>query len=179
MWKDINDLLPDVPPGRYEVSSKGEVKSLAKTITDVLGRTRRIPEKMMSCPKNLKGYPAVSFQYGSCVVTREVHRLVALAFVPNPLGLTHVNHIDGIKFHNDSANLEWTTQADNNVHAWKTGLRDCCKGAKHHRATVSDEVLLKAKKMIEEGMTQKQVAEVVGVNRATISKWMSGKWRTS
>ena len=54
--------------------------------------------------------------------TVKVHRLVATAFIPNPLGLPHVNHIDGRKRNNYYENLEWTTISDNMLHAYKKGL---------------------------------------------------------
>lgn len=48
-----------------------------------------------------------------------VHRLVAIAFIPNPLTLATVNHIDGNPSNNCVLNLEWTTQGDNIRHAMK------------------------------------------------------------
>jgi hypothetical protein len=42
-----------------------------------------------------------------------IHRLIALAFCPNPLGLTQVNHIDGNHRNNKASNLEWISPSDN------------------------------------------------------------------
>jgi hypothetical protein len=55
--------------------------------------------------------------------TALVHRLVASAFIDNPLGLPQINHKDGNKKNNNTSNLEWVTQKGNNRHAIKTNLR--------------------------------------------------------
>lgn len=43
----------------------------------------------------------------------QIHRLVALHYIPNPENKSEVNHIDGDKFNNDITNLEWMTRKEN------------------------------------------------------------------
>jgi len=57
-------------------------------------------------------------QYGDLV-----HRAVAKAHIPNPEGKPHINHIDGNKQNNRADNLEWCTAAENQLHAYATGLK--------------------------------------------------------
>lgn len=62
--------------------------------------------------------------------TKKVHRLVAMAFIPNPNNLPQVNHKDGNKLNNCVDNLEWITNYDNMQHSIITGLRDTKKISK-------------------------------------------------
>lgn len=51
-----------------------------------------------------------------------VHRLVALAYIPNPKNLPVVNHLDSNQKNNNTENLEWATHIRNSQHATDAGL---------------------------------------------------------
>lgn len=54
-------------------------------------------------------YQVVNLSKNKKSKTYFVHRLVAMAWIPNPDNLPLVNHIDEHKDHNWSENLEWCT----------------------------------------------------------------------
>lgn len=62
--------------------------------------------------------------------TKKIHRLVAEAFIPNPLGKPEVNHLNG-KEDNRVESLIWATTSENIQHAYKNGLKKPIKGGKN------------------------------------------------
>ena len=61
-------------------------------------------------PRLSSGYLCVTIPYREGC---SIHRLVAEAFLPNPLGLRDVDHIDGNRTNNNPTNLRWVTHKEN------------------------------------------------------------------
>lgn len=55
---------------------------------------------------------------------RLLHRVVAETFIPNPLNLPEVDHIDGDKSNNCVSNLRWVTRSENMKYAYENGSLD-------------------------------------------------------
>lgn len=75
-------------------------------------------------PHSNKIYKQVDLYYGGHSKRYSVHRLVASFFVPNPYNKKQVNHKDGNKMNNHYTNLEWATNRENTIHAYKNNLND-------------------------------------------------------
>lgn len=52
-----------------------------------------------------------------------VHRVTAIAWVPNPENKPQVNHLDGNKLNNRASNFAWATPSENMLHCYQTGLK--------------------------------------------------------
>lgn len=97
-WKSITDY-----EGLYEVSSLGRVKSLKFN-----------KEKILKPQKDGSGYLQVQLCRNGKMKAFKVHRLVATAFLPNPIGLPEINHKDENKINNALNNIEWCDRKYNN-----------------------------------------------------------------
>ena len=105
-----------------------------------------------------------------------VHRLVAIAFLPNPDDKDQVNHKDGNKRNNCLSNLEWATQFENMQHAVATGLSP--KGELSYLSKVTEADVLAIRLASADGHSMKELSEAYGVDRGTISAMLLGKtWK--
>lgn len=102
--------------GFYEVSSLGRIRSLDVIIKCGYGKTRLKKGVVRKTSKNNKGYLIVNLSKNGKTKTCSVHKLVAQAFLSNPLNLSDVNHRDENKLNNSVENLEYCSHKTNLNH---------------------------------------------------------------
>lgn len=119
--KTENEIWRDIPgyEGHYQCSTLGRVRSLTKFVIGYHGEKKRIG-KILS--QGNGKYLNVRLSVKNKAKTFLVHKLVAVAFVPNPHSMPTVNHEDGNKHNNHFKNLTWASHSDQIKHAIKTGL---------------------------------------------------------
>ena len=95
-WRDIPNY-----EGLYQISNLGRIKSL-----------RSGKEKILKPQFDGRYYHVILFK-DKMHRQRNVHRLVAETFIPNPNKFPQVNHKNEIKTDNKVENLEWCTSKYN------------------------------------------------------------------
>ena len=78
------------------------------------GKVWSYKNKIFLKTSNSRGYIKVNLIKDNKQKHFYIHRLVAMAFIPNPFNLPQVNHKDENKANNHVTNLEWCTQSYNN-----------------------------------------------------------------
>ena len=142
----------------YQVSNLNRVRN----VNDILKPNGGII-KEASCKA---GYKFVGLYRNKKQIYKKVHRLVAQAFIPNPENKPQVNHINGIKGDNRIKNLEWCTQSENMIHAYRTKLQISQKGEKHGRSKLTKKQVLEIRKS---KLTQCKLSEIYGVTQCLIN----------
>jgi hypothetical protein len=100
-----------------EVSSRGRVRVWRTDGVVFRGDPTVFRPHLFKLQPTQRGYSKVGVTLGGRQKSVLVHRLVALAFIPNPEGKPQVNHKNGQKNDNRPAYLEWMTGPENMAHA--------------------------------------------------------------
>ena len=166
----------------YEVWNNGDIYAMEFVSEDKMpnGKIRRrtFPKTKLKLgyTKTSNGYFQVGIG-GRKGKIEMIHRIMAMAFVPNPDNKPFVNHIDGDKGNCSPTNLEWCTSAENNAHARESGLannnsiRSRYLRYKSSRKFTEEEVM-NWKIMKAGGMTYEEIAEHKGVSKSAIENYI-------
>ena len=140
VWKSIAGW-----EGLYEVSDNAKVRSLDRIVRSKHRNgksfTRNVKGHIITQRFNKNGYLTVRLSKDGESKKYLVHRLVAVAFVPNPYELPFVNHKDDTPKNNMPDNLEWCTHLYNMAYKDKrlrSALKQIMGAEKNSAMTVAD-----------------------------------------
>lgn len=163
IWKNVTE---QEFANLYQVSNMGRVRSLDRIRPD----GSFCKGKILKPRLNGSSYYYVTLSYGTnCQKRRYVHRLVALAFVENPLNKPQVSHKDENCLNNCALNLEWATAKENsNMPLRKKRQKIIQKQVAKHNGI---KVVCENKEFI----SITACAKYYGINSNVMSKWLTGK----
>ena len=143
--------------------SKYSVSQYGRVINTKTGRILK-PQKIA------RGYLGVNLSMGKKSFTKQIHRLVAIAFLDNPNKLPQVDHLDGNKHNNRVNNLEWVTPKVNIRRAYAKGLIKVRKGSEHNNAKYTDtQIISVCNMLIENTLSYEDISRLTNVSKSTIS----------
>ena len=162
-WKDITGY-----DGIYQLSNLCRVKSLKRDIKYKDGRTRIAKECILrQFINNSLGHLCVSLYKKKKKKTYGVHVIVAIIYVPNPLKLKLVEHLNDNPLDNRPKNLKWSTQKDNIINAFKRGRMNTSKGEHHCKSKFTEQQVLEIR---ESNMRTCELAKLYNATSTHISK---------
>ena len=103
----------------YAVSNLSKVKSIERYVNSPHGGKKIVRERILKQIVDKLGYCRVGFHIEGRIKLCVVHRLVAIAFIPNLENKPQINHKDGNPSNNRIENLEWCTAKENIKHGWE------------------------------------------------------------
>lgn len=103
-----------------EGSTWGRVRTLDRVVPRGRG-TYFVKGHILKPWYNRNGYLLVTFNVNGKIARRQVHRIIASCFLPNPDSLEQVNHKNCIRDDNKVANLEWCSASYNCQYREKYG----------------------------------------------------------
>lgn len=177
---NLLEIWRDVPgyEGLYMVSNTGKIMSFQKV--GLFGKNNN--GRLLKQRTDKFGYKFVFLSKDGIKKRGSVHRLVAMAFIPNPDNLPQVNHKDETRDNNVIGNLEWCTVVYNNRYGNRRQKSSASsRGENNGRAILTEKQVLEIRKTYIPGdkiYCKRKLAEKYGVTYETITGIVCGRlWK--
>ncbi len=166
---NVNEIFLPIPDyeGYYEISNTGKVRSNLRI--DCKGRLRKSQKRKTAIDKF--GYEKLCLSMAKKNKNFFIHRLVAMAFLPNPNNYLEINHIDGNKLNNNSINIEWCSSSQNAKHSRKIGLHPEIAETHKFASLRNNEAIA----IFKSELSYKILSEIFNTSQMNISRIKTGK----
>lgn len=145
----------------YLIFSDGRVKN---TITN----------KFRKIEKLSNGYNRVVLCKDGVIKRCLLHRLIGVAFIPNPKNKKTINHKNSIRNDNRICNLEWATNSENQKHSYRTNNRIHARGmlghtgALHHHSRAVNQIDIKTNAVINNFGSISEGVRMTGITNISL-----------
>lgn len=165
----------------YEIITDGincKVRSLDRLVNGYNGK--KLKKGKICKPFLRNGYMSVALSKDGVVKQFNLHRLLGIHYIPNPMNKETINHADTIKINNALSNLEWATMSEQITHALKNGLFKMpqpTKGkfGKDHNRSIPVKQYTLAGELVSEFGSANEAARNTGFYQTSISKACRGE----
>ena len=157
-WKSVVGF-----EGLYEVSNTGSVRSVDRIVRSRWGGMKK-HGVMLKQQTSRKGYKTIVLHKENYFYQKQVHRLVAEAFIPNPTLLSQVNHKDMNKANNHVENLEWISGLDNMRHAYANKCYQRTQRQDEHSRIAQREMAIRRRRQV--AMVDINSGDIIGIFRS-------------
>jgi len=141
IWADVLGF-----EGLYKISNYGRVKSLIQWNGHKY--LKRKEPLILKCSNTSTGYKKVELVKDKIKKSYRVHRLVAIAFIPNLENKECINYKDFDPFNNNVTNLEWVTQIENIKYSEENHKLGSIKNAKIKLNIIDDSKFLTINELV-------------------------------
>lgn len=157
----------------YKISNLGRVKSLSRKLNTFRGY-RITNERIMKPRKDKEGYLLVNLRLENVMTTFKIHRLVAIAFIPNPNNKPEVNHNDGDKTNNEYTNLIWSTSKENCHHK----LQHIKSTHKRFKLKANDVIFIRDFYIKNTNVSKQNLANLFNIKKSTLDNLLKNRiWK--
>lgn len=155
-WKDIKGF-----EGLYQVSNLGRIKSIGREVIYSNGRVVKYESKILKT-NNKYQRPTTLLTKDKKTTTKNIHELVAQAFIGERPEGYHICHIDGDITNNELSNLRYDTVSENQIDIYRHGRKN---------GKLSLEQVLEVRKLYATGdYKQVELAEIFDVTQSQVSR---------
>ena len=173
-WRDIEGY-----EGYYQVSNLGRIRRLERLVDHWRknGHLRTQPERILKqWVGNNRHRASVALCKEGKTIRIPVHRLVAMAFIPNPHNLPCINHKDENPHNNKAENLEWCTYEYNANYGTRNERIAKANGLKVEQYTLDGKYVATFDSVADAGRTLGKKPSAIAVVAKGDGYWSRGKF---
>jgi hypothetical protein len=133
-------------------------------------------KKLLKLQTDKDGYKYCFIYIDRKIKRKQVHRLVAETWLPNPENHPRVCHKTKRKDSNKTKDLFWCNCSQTMINSYKRGFYPSVRNTKKLRVKVTDEMKFEIRELLLKGLTYPEIAKMKDVSITVVYKVNRGKY---